>query len=112
FQWQSPARILIAATQTPRVEQLTGAVYALSVPDGTLTPVSQPPAPFEYLMASPDGKQFAVHATRANGPEPRDLFVGAIGANDLRDVSQSVDRAVVQMQWHGPSIFMSVADGF
>src|SRR5262249_5919186 len=66
-----------------------------------------------YLMASPDGKQFAVHATRANGPEPRDLFVGTIGSSDLRDVSQGIDRAVVQMLWHGPStIFMSVADGF
>ncbi len=113
FQWQSPSCILVMATETPRVEEHRDAVYALSVPEGTLTKIGQPPVPFEYLMASPDGKEFAVHATRANGPEPRDLFVGTIGGSDLRDVSQSIDRSVVQMQWHRPStIFMSVADGF
>ena len=113
FQWQTPSRVLIAATDKPRVEENTDAVYALSVPDGALTLMALPPQPFEYLMVSPDRKQFAVHATRANGPVPRDLFVGTIGASDVRDVSQGVDRAVVQMQWNSPAtIFMSVADGF
>ncbi|HEX3944068.1 MAG TPA: S9 family peptidase [Rhizomicrobium sp.] len=113
FQWQTPARILIAATGKPRVEEYTDAVYALSVPGGALTLVGKPPQPFEYLMVAPDGKQFAVHSTRANGPEARDLFVGTIGGNDLRDVSRSVDLSVVQMQWHGPSrILMTVQDGF
>lgn len=113
FQWQTPSRIVIAATDQPRVEENTDVVYALSVLDGALTRIAMPPQPFEHLMVSPDGKQFAINATRASGPVPRDLFVGTIGGNDLRDVSQSVNRAVVQMQWHGPStIFMSVADGF
>jgi dipeptidyl aminopeptidase/acylaminoacyl peptidase len=113
FQWQNPSRILIAASARPRVEENIDAVYAVAVPDGAVTKISQPPLPFEYLMVSPDEKQFAVHATRANGPEARDLFVGTIGGNDLRDVSQPVDRAVVQMLWHSPStIYMSVQDGF
>ena len=113
FQWQNPSRILIAASAKPRVEEDIDAIYGISVPDGAIAKTGQPPLPFEYLMVSPDGKQFAVHATRALGPEPRDLFVGTIGGNDLRDVSQSVDRAVVQMQWRGPSvIYMSVEDGF
>ena len=113
FQWQNPSRILIAASARPRVEEHIDAIYSITVPDGAIAKTGQPPLPFEYLMVSPDGKQFAVHATRALGPEPRDLFVGTIGGNDLRDVSQSVDRAVVQMQWRGPSvIYMSVEDGF
>ena len=113
FQWQNPSRILIAASARPRVEEHIDAVYSISVPRGAVAKVSQPLLPFEDLMVSQDGRQFAVHATRANGPEPRDLFVGTIGGNDLHDVSQSVDRAVVQMQWHGPStIYMSVQDGF
>jgi dipeptidyl aminopeptidase/acylaminoacyl peptidase len=113
FQWQLPSRILVMATEMPRVEEHLEAVYAFSVPDGAVTLISKPPVPFEYLMASPDGKEFAVRATRAGGPQPRDLFVGMIGSSDLHDVSQTVDRAVVQMQWHGLStIFMSVANGF
>jgi dipeptidyl aminopeptidase/acylaminoacyl peptidase len=113
FEWQDPAHILLSATNAPRVEEYTDAVYRIAVPGGAIAKVAQPPQPFDYLMASPDGKQFAVHATRANGPEARDLFVGTIGGNDLRDISQPVDRSVVQMQWHGPkTIFMSVEDGF
>ena len=69
--------------------------------------------PFRIFDGIAGGKQFAVHATRAEGPEARDLFVGTIGGNDLRDISRPVDRAVVQMQWHGPStIYLSVEDGF
>ncbi|MBS0274177.1 MAG: S9 family peptidase [Proteobacteria bacterium] len=112
FQWQNPSRILVAATARPRVEEHTDAIYSVSVPDGAIAKTSQPPLPFEDLMVSPDGKQFAVQATRAKGPQPRDLFVGTIGGSDLRDVSQPVDRAVVQMLWHGNIIFMSVQDGF
>lgn len=113
FEWQNSSRILIAASVRPRVEEHIDAVYSISVPEGAVAKVSQPPLPFEDLMVSPDARQLAVHATRAQGPEPRDLFVGTIGGNDLHDVSQSVDRAVVQMQWHGPStIYMSVEDGF
>jgi len=113
FQWQTPARILIAATNEPRTEEYTDAVYTISVPDGTLTRLAQPPQPFEDLMVSPDGKRFAVHASRAQGPAARDLFVGTIGGNNLQDISQPVDRSVVQMQWQDPAtIWMSVADGF
>lgn len=112
-QWQNPSHILIAASARPRVEEHIDAVYSISVPDGAIAKVSQPPLPFGDLMVSPDGKKFAVHATRAEGPEPRDLFVGSIGGNDLHDISQSIDRAVVQMEWHGRStIYMSVEDGF
>jgi len=113
FEWQDNAHLLITATNTPRVEEYTDAVYRISVPDGAISKIAQPPQPFEGLMVSPDGRQFAVESTRANGPEPRDLFVGTIGDYNLHDASQSIDRAVAQVQWHDQStIWMSVADGF
>ncbi|HWA31608.1 MAG TPA: S9 family peptidase [Rhizomicrobium sp.] len=113
FEWQDNAHILLSATNTPRVEEYTDAIYSISVSDGAITEISQPPQPFEGLTVSPDGKQFAVGSTRARGPEPRDLFIGTIGANDLHDVSEPIDLAVAQIQWHDPStIWMSVEDGF
>lgn len=113
FAWQDASHILLSATNTPRVEEYTDAVYSISVPGGALTKIGQPPQPFENLKVSPDGKEFAVTSTRAKGPEARDLFTGTIGGNDLHDVSEPVDLAVSQIQWHDPSvIWMSVADGF
>lgn len=113
FEWQDNARILVSATNAPRIEEYTDAVYRISVPDGAIAKIAQPPQPFEGLTVSPDGRQFAVRSTRAHGPEPRDLFIGAIGADELRDVSEPVDLAVAQIRWRDPStIWMSVEDGF
>jgi dipeptidyl aminopeptidase/acylaminoacyl peptidase len=113
FQWQNPSQILIAATDQPRVEQHNDAVYSVSAKDGTVTVVGRPPQPFRGLLASPDGKQFAVRSTRAAGPDPRDLFVGTIGRDDLRDVSVPPDRSVAEVKWHDRSvIWVRVNDGF
>ncbi len=113
FQWQNPAQILVAATDQPRLEQFNDAVYGVSVSDGTFVLVSRPPQPFRTLLASPDGKQFAVRSTRANGPVPRDLFVGTIGRDDLRDISAPPDRAVAEVKWPDQSaIWVRGVDGF
>jgi dipeptidyl aminopeptidase/acylaminoacyl peptidase len=113
FQWQNPSQILIAATDAPRVEQFNDAVYSVSVSDGAITLVSRPPQPFRTLLTSPDGKQFAVRSTRANGPNARDLFVGTIGREDLRDISAPPDRAVAEVRWHDqPVIWLRLVDGF
>jgi dipeptidyl aminopeptidase/acylaminoacyl peptidase len=111
FQWQNPSRMLIVASNAPRVEEFNTAVYSISIPDGAIKLVSRPPQPFESLLVSPDGKQFALNATRAKGPVARDLFVGT--GNDLRDISAPVDLAVFQVRWHEQhTIWVSVADGF
>jgi dipeptidyl aminopeptidase/acylaminoacyl peptidase len=113
FQWQNPTQILIAATDQPRVEEHNDAVYGISISDGAVTLVSRPPQPFRSLLTSPNGKQFAVRSTRADGPDPRDLFVGTIGRDDLRDVSAPPDRAVAEVKWHDQSvIWLRVVDGF
>jgi hypothetical protein len=113
FQWQNPSQILLAATDEPRVEEFRDAVYSLSVSDGAITLVASPPQPFRGLLVSPDGKQFAVRSTRTAGPEPRDLFVGTIGREDLRDISAPPDRSVAEVKWHEqPAIWVRVTDGF
>ncbi len=113
FQWQNPSQILIVATDQPRVEQHNDAVYSVSVSDGAITLVSRPPQPFRGLLLSPDGKQFAVRSTREAGPDPRDLFVGTIGRDDLRDISAPPDRSVAEVKWHDQSaIWVRVVDGF
>jgi dipeptidyl aminopeptidase/acylaminoacyl peptidase len=113
FQWQTPSQILVAATDQPRVEEYNNAVYGISISDGAITLVSRPPQPFGSLLTSPDGKQFAVRSTRENGPDPRDLFVGTIGRDDLRDISAPPDRFVAEVKWHDQSaIWVRVVDGF
>jgi dipeptidyl aminopeptidase/acylaminoacyl peptidase len=113
FQWQNPAQFLVVATDKPRVEEFNDAIYSVSVSDGAIKLVSSPPQPFGSLLISPDGKQLAVRSTSANGPVPRDLFVGTIGRDDLRDISAPPDRAVAEVKWHEQSaIWVRVIDGF
>jgi dipeptidyl aminopeptidase/acylaminoacyl peptidase len=113
FQWQNASQILLVATDEPRVEEHTGALYSVSIGDGAITLVSRPSQPFSGLLTSPDGKQFAVRSTRANGPDPRDLFVGTIGRDDLRDISAPPDRSVAEVKWRDQStIWARVVDGF
>ena len=113
FQWLDAGHLLMAANDTPRIEKNTDAVYNLSIRDASVTLVARPPEPFDRLQVSPDGKQFAVRSTAAGGPDPRDLFVGTLGQNDVRDVSAPTGLAVAEMRWHDQStIWLRVVDGF
>jgi dipeptidyl aminopeptidase/acylaminoacyl peptidase len=113
FQWQNPSRILIAANNAPRVEEFIDAVYSISISDSAIKLLSHPPQPFDTLLVSPNGNQFAVRSTRSNGPVARDLFVGSIGREDLHDISAPPDRAVAEVKWHDQSaIWARVIDGF
>ncbi|HEX4080490.1 MAG TPA: S9 family peptidase [Rhizomicrobium sp.] len=113
FQWQDPAHILIAATSEPRVEEYTNSIYSVATRDGALTPVLRPPQPFDGLIVSPDGKEFAVRSTRAHGPLERDLLMGKIGGNSLHDASAPPDLAVAEVKWHEePALWMRLVHGF
>jgi len=113
FQWRDADHLLIAASDAPRSETFSGAVYSLSTADGSTTPVAKPPLPFDSLLVSPDGKSLAVRSTVTGGPLERDLLVGAAGGGPLRNVSAPPDLAVLEVRWRGPSaIWARVADGF
>jgi dipeptidyl aminopeptidase/acylaminoacyl peptidase len=113
FQWLNPSQILALATDQPRVEQHNDAIYSVDLKDGTATLLSHPPQPSRGLIVSPDGKQFALRSTRSAGPDPRDLFIGTIGRDDLRDISAPPDRSVAEVKWHDQAaIWVRVVDGF
>ena len=113
FQWQDDGHILVIATDAPRIEALNAAVYRVSTRDGAFAIMAHPPQPFDMLSVSPDGKEFAVRASPDNGPIERDLFVGTIGRNDLRDVSVPPDLTIGEVKWHEtPVVWARVADGF
>lgn len=113
LEWQDRAHLLLIATDKPQVEAYTSGVYSMSVTDGTFRPVSQPPQPFDALIASPDGKQFAVRSTGSGGPIARDLFAGAVSDGRLRNVSERTQLGVVDTRWHEPaSIWLLANDGF
>jgi dipeptidyl aminopeptidase/acylaminoacyl peptidase len=111
FQWRDGAHLLIAATDRPRVEEDTDAIYSVAIADGAVTLVSRPPQPLAGLIVSPDGAQYGLRSTQANGPDPRDLFVGA--GNDLKDISASIGFATADVRWTDPSaIWVRAVDGF
>jgi dipeptidyl aminopeptidase/acylaminoacyl peptidase len=113
FQWQDATHILIAATDQPRIEELNDAIYRVSTDDGAVKLTSRPPQPFSGLWVSPDGKRFAVRSTRTSGPIARDLFVGTVGGEDLRDISAPPNLAVVGLKWRSQTdIWIRVVDGF
>jgi dipeptidyl aminopeptidase/acylaminoacyl peptidase len=112
FQWQNSSQILVVATHEPAVEEFRDAVYRISISDGAIALVARPPQPFRALQVSPDGKQYAVRSTRANGPTSRDLFLGTLGRDDLHDISALPDRPVADVKWRPTAMWLRVVDGF
>ncbi|HKD54575.1 MAG TPA: S9 family peptidase [Steroidobacteraceae bacterium] len=113
FQWADATRLLLAATDKPRVEEFTDAVYSLSTADGTFNLVAQPPQPFDSLLTSPDGREFAVRSTGANGPIARDLFIGPLHGGALRNTSAVTGLAVADVRWHQQAtVWTLLIDGF
>lgn len=113
FRWQDASHLLVVASAAPRIEEYNDAIYSVALDDGAAHLMSQPPQPFDGLMVSPDGVQFAVRSTRASGPIPRDLLAGSVTGGDLRDISASIGLATLQTQWHEPAtIWTLMDDGF
>jgi dipeptidyl aminopeptidase/acylaminoacyl peptidase len=113
FQWRDNDQLLVVASEQPRNESFHDAVYSVSIADGSATPSVTPPLPFDMLLISPDGRQFAVRSTTHSGPMERDLLVGSADGGALRDISAPPDLAVLEVRWRGPdAIWVRVADGF
>jgi len=113
FQWQDATHLLVVATDQPRLEEHTDAVYRLDTTAGMFTPLARPAQPFDALLVSPDGTQFAVRSTAAGGPIPRDLFVGGSAGGPLRNLSAPVGLAVAEARWRERrNIWMLAIDGF
>jgi dipeptidyl aminopeptidase/acylaminoacyl peptidase len=113
FQWRNSSEILVVATDQPRVEEFTDAIYSVAIKDGAVKLISTPPHPFDNLIISPDGTQFAVRTTLARGPMPRDLVVGTVGRKELRKVAEPRDLAITGARWdHSSMMSVLAVDGF
>lgn len=116
FQWRDSSHMLMVATDQPRVEEYTEAIYGVSTTDGSPAAailVSRPPQPFTGLIVSPDGRHFTVRSTGAQGPVARDLFIGTIGKDDLKDISLQFGFTVVDAKWQDTSsLWVRSIEGF
>ena len=113
LEWQDGSHLLVVASDRPRVDEFTAAVYRVSVTDGAMHPVSQPPQPFDGLAVAPDGRRFAVRATGAGGPLPRDLFLGAVKDGRLAAVSEPAGMASADVRWRDPrTVWVLLNEGF
>lgn len=105
--------LLIVATPTPQIDEYTDAIYNVSLTDGSVRKIVQPPQPFRGLVASPDGKSFAVRATTANGPLERDPLIGNSDSGELHPVEGIPDLAVAEMRWNaGAALWLRLVHGF
>lgn len=113
FQWQDPTSILIVASDRPRVEEPTDAIYRLWPATGAVELVSAPPQPFDSLLVSPDALSYVVRSTSAHGPMSRDLFIGWLRQGVPRPVFRSPDLAIAELRWPAQSApWARVVDGF
>src|SRR6185312_7997300 len=102
FQWLGSERLLVVASDHPRVDAFNAAVYRASRGGGGFVPVAAPPQPFEGLVMSPDGRQLAVRASTRRGPLERDLLAGPVAGGTLKPVSIPPDLAVAEVRWREP----------
>ena len=112
FQWLSDTQLLVAATDRPAVEEFTDAVYSVSTTDGAFRLAARPPQPFDALLAAPDGRHFAVRSTGTSGPLPRDLFIGTLQGEALRNISAPTGLAVADVRWQQRTIWILAIEGF
>jgi dipeptidyl aminopeptidase/acylaminoacyl peptidase len=110
---QDAGHVAIVATATPQLDEFTNAIYSVSIQDGTVRKIAQPPQPFETLVASPDGTSFAVRATTVSGPLERDPLVGNYNSGEFHPVSGIPDLAVAEMHWYEePVLWLRLVHGF
>jgi dipeptidyl aminopeptidase/acylaminoacyl peptidase len=113
FAWVNPCELLIAATDQPRAQAYTDAVYRVTTTDDAVEPVSRPPQPWNGLLVSPEGKEFAVRSTGAEGPLERDLFTARVSDGRLREIAMPGGLAVAETKWRkADTLWVRVVDGF
>lgn len=111
--WVSPERIVAIASEQPALETWHSALYEIAVRDGAAELLSRPNLPFTGLRISPDRKQLAFVSTGTGGPIPHDLFLQPVDNPTARDMTVSVDRAVLEAHWQNDNTIVArVADGF
>jgi dipeptidyl aminopeptidase/acylaminoacyl peptidase len=113
FDWVSSERIVAMAAEQPRLETWHSALYEIPVADQVPRLIGEPNQPWRGLWLSPSRKQLSLVSTRSAGPIPHDLFLQSVAGGTARDVTSSVDRAVLDARWESDTaIVILIADGF
>jgi len=113
FEWLAPDKIIAVATNKPKSESWTNALYGISLSDGKFALLSQPNQPFGKLTVSPGKTKISFVATRNTGPIPHDLFLQNAPAGSPQDVTASLDRTVLDTSWQNDrTVVIRVVDGF
>jgi dipeptidyl aminopeptidase/acylaminoacyl peptidase len=113
FACQDAGHVAIVATPTPQIDEFTNAVYSVSLHDGAVRKVAQPPQPFETLVASPDGTSFVLRAAAQGGPLERDPMIGNYNSGALRPIAGLPDLTVAEMRWREQSVlWLRLIHGF
>jgi dipeptidyl aminopeptidase/acylaminoacyl peptidase len=111
--WVSPERILTIASEQPALETWHSALYEIAVRDGAVRLLSRPNQPFVRLQISPERKQLAFVSTGTGGPIAHDLFLQPAESGAARNMTASVDRAVLEVHWQNDNTIVArVAEGF
>jgi dipeptidyl aminopeptidase/acylaminoacyl peptidase len=117
FEWLDSGHLLAIASDHPTEEVWNAGVFAISTHESKDTAaemrVARPKQPFNGLTLSPHRKQWGVLSTDRGGPIAHDLFLQSVGSSEARNVTASLDRAVVETRWQDDSnVFVRIADGF
>lgn len=113
FHWLAPDRIVVVASDQPRVERWIDALYTVALADGAFTKFGQPKQPFGGLSVSPDRKLISYSGTRDDGPEPHDLYLTESDKFAPGDITASLDRPVFGVKWRDNNFaVISAMEGF
>src|SRR5579872_5642496 len=105
FEWMPDGnRVLIVATDKPRVEAHTNRIFMLALADGKMEQVLAPRGPFHTIRIAPGGGSFAFAGARTDGPDAHDLFVCPLDSRTPRNLTgASIDRPVGDFEWMNDS---------
>jgi dipeptidyl aminopeptidase/acylaminoacyl peptidase len=113
FEFTGPDQVMAIATNRPKAETWTNALYSISLNDGTYTPFSNPAQPLGAMTVSPDHNTVSFTGTRTGGPTPHDLFFQNIKGSAPRNMTAQIDRVVHSVEWqNATTAIVAVGDGF
>lgn len=117
FGWLSQGHLLAIASDHPMQEIWNTALFEISTDTrngaANVSLVARPKPPFQRLTLSPHRRQWGVVSTDRAGPIAHDLFLQTVGKSEARNVTASLDRAVLEARWQDDSnVYVRVADGF
>lgn len=113
LQWMSETQLLLRASRLPSSESWNDSVFRVDSVSGSIEELVQPNRPFIGPFLSPDNERLAVIAPSKGGPVPHNLFVKSTELDDIKSLTDSLDRQVNKVVWSGNSdAYISATNDF